>query len=138
MPNSATPKRKDFARRLLIYEAATGTRVGANDSAVFRVCEKLRRSLAKLLGAGGFRSLLVRAQVLAGAEVSWLLELQVKADGSLDSVGELEAKLDTRAVTEGEAALVAHLLGLLVTFIGPALTLRLLQNIWPKMENLNF
>jgi hypothetical protein len=40
--------------------------------------------------------------------------------------------------THGERVLVAHLLGLLVTFIGPALTRRLLQDIWPKLEDLEF
>ena len=64
--------------------------------------------------------------------------LQVTADGSLDGAEKLEAELDSRTVAEGEVALVSQLLGLLITFVGPALTLRLLHDIWPKMENLNF
>ncbi len=138
MPDSATTKLKEFARRLLIYEAATGTRIGVNGSAVFRVCEKLRGPLGKVLGDGGFRSLLARALVLAGAEVPWLRGLRIKPDGVLEGLLELEGKLDLRAIAEGEVALVAQLLGLLVTFIGPVLTLQLLRDIWPKLENLNF
>ncbi len=136
MSNSATPPLKELARRLLIYEAATGTRAGSGESAVFRVCEKLRGSLGQLLGAGGFRTLLARALTLAGVEVPWLRELQIKADGSLEGLGELEAKLALRPLVEGEAALVAQLLGLLVIFIGPTFTLQLLHDIWPKMAGL--
>ncbi len=122
---------KDFARRLLAFEAASGGPAEAKDSPGFGVCEKLRRPLAKLMGVTGFFSLLSRALVLAATEIPWLRELRVKADGSVDGVGEVEAKLDARAVAEGEVALVGHLLALLVTFIGPTLTLGLLHDIWP-------
>jgi hypothetical protein len=138
MPNSATPKLKGFARRLLAYEAASGEPADAKDSAAFRVCEQLRGPLGKLMGVGGFRALLSRALALAGAEVPWLRALHIKADGSLDGLEELEAKLDSRAVAEGEVVLAAQLLGLLLTFIGPALTLRMLHDIWPKIEDLDF
>ena len=138
MSSLATPKLKDFARRLLIYEAAVGTRVGPDGSAAFRVCSKLRGPLAKLIGVEGFRTLMSRALRLAGTEAPWLRVLQIKADGSLAGLGDLEAKNDLRAVTQGEAILAAHLLGLLVTFIGTALTLRLLHEIWPRMDDLKF
>ncbi len=132
MSKSATPIPKGFAQELLAYEETSGGPSEANDSAAFRVCEKLRRPLGNVLGVGGFRSLLSRALALACGEVPWLCALQVKADGKLEGLDELEAKLDPRAITEGEAVLVGQLLGLLVIFIGPALTLRLLHNIWPK------
>ena len=64
--------------------------------------------------------------------------LHIKADGSLEGLEKLEVKLDSREVAEGELVLVSHLLGLLVTFIGPALTLGLLRDIWPKMNDLEF
>jgi hypothetical protein len=137
MPTGAAPKLKGFARRLLLYEAATGTRSGPDGSAAFRVCDKLRQPLGKLMGVGGFRTLLSRAQVLAGAEVPWLCALEIQADGSLAGLGELEARYDWRVVAEGEVVLAANLIGLLVTFIGPALTLRLVHDIWPKMEDLD-
>jgi len=135
MSNSATLKPKEFARRLLAYEAGSGKPADAKVSPAFRVCEKLRGPLGKLLGVGGFRSLLSRALALAGAEVPWLRALHIKADGSLEGLDELEAKLDSRAVAEGEVVLAAQLLGLLVTFIGAALTQRLLQDIWPTMDD---
>lgn len=133
-----TPRLKEFARLLLAREAESGGPAETNDSPGFRVCERLRQPLGRLLGNGGFRALLSRAQALAGAEVNWLRDLRIKADGSLEGLEEAEAKLDSRAVAEGEIVLVSQLLGLLITFIGPALTLRMLHDIWPKMEDLVF
>ena len=80
------------------------------------------------MGIDGFRSLLARAQVLAGVEVSWILKLTIAADGSLDGP---KAKLDARTVAEGEVVLVGHLLALLVLLIGPAVTLQFLRDVWP-------
>lgn len=125
---------KGFARRLLAYEVVSDDPSVAQDSAAFRVCEKLRGPLGKLLGVDGFRSLLLRAKALAGAEVPWLAKLEIKADGSWEDLSGLEPKLDAAAIAEGEVYLVGQLLGLLVIFIGPALTLQLIQDIWPKWE----
>ena len=117
---------------------ASGKPAGANASTAFRVCEKLRGPLGKIMGVGGFHSLLARAVRLSGAEAPWLRAVQIAADGSLEDLNRLEAEQDGRAGAAGEAVLVAELLGLLVTFIGSDLTLRLLHEIWPKMEDLNF
>ena len=137
MPDNATPELKEFARRVLEYEAASGTLIDGTASAAYLVCEKLRGQLSKLIGSAGFRSLLSRALALAGAEVSWLRALHIKADGSLEGIDGLDKKLDPGVVAEGEVALVSQLVGLLVTFIGPALTLRLLHDTWPSMDDFN-
>ena len=134
---SASPNAKEFAQLLLAYEAVSGKRIGVGTTAGFRVCEKLRGALSKLMGQGGFRSLLARAQSLAGAEIPWLLSLEINGNGSLEGITQMQEELNARTVAQGEAALVSHLLALLVTFIGPALTLRLLHDIWPEMEELN-
>lgn len=123
-----------FAQRLLAYEGASGDPSVAKDSAAFRVCAKLRGPLSKLLGIEGFRSLLLRAQALAAAEVPWLVNLEIKMDGSWGNLNGLEEKLDAHALAEGEVFLVGQILGLLVIFIGPALTMRLVREIWPKWE----
>ena len=138
MPNKATTKLKEFARGLLAHDAASDKSAGSNDFKGFRVCEKLRVPLGRLAGVSGFRSLLSRALALAGAEVPWLRALHIKADGSLEGLETLEAKVDSREVAEGEFVLVSQLLGLLVTFIGPALTLQLVHDIWPKMNAPDF
>lgn len=126
---------KEFARRLLAYESGSAQRAEDKNSAVLCVCERLRESLGKFLGVGGFQALLSRALALADKQVPWLGGLQIKGDGALEGLEEVEAKFDSRELAEGEVVLVAQLLGLLLTFIGPALTLRLLQDIWPKMDD---
>lgn len=123
---------KEFARRLLVHDGQAEAGSAADGSAPFRVCEKLREPLSKLLGIDGFRSLLARAQALAGAEIPWLRQLKIQENGSLDHLTELEPNLDRAAIAEGDVVLVGHLLGLLVVFIGPALTLGLLHDIWPE------
>jgi hypothetical protein len=125
---------RDLARRLLVYETAIGTLPPVGLAATFRVCEKLRRPLTALAGAAGFHSLLSRALTLAKRESPSLSLVQVKADGSLDSSFEdgLVGSNPDKADLEAEKGLVAHLLGLLFTFIGAALTLRLIHDIWPS------
>jgi hypothetical protein len=90
------------------------------------------------MGSGGYRSLLSRSLALAGEEVPWLRGVQVKPDGSLEGLSTLEADLGEKDIAAGETVLVAHLLGLLVTFVGPRLTQGILREIWPTMEDLNF
>jgi hypothetical protein len=80
----------------------------------------------------GFRALFSRALALANEEVPWLRALHIKADGSLEGLDELEANLDENEIVEGEVVLVARLLELLITFIGPALTVRIIQDAWPR------
>ena len=138
MSNRATLELKEFARRLLAHDESLGKPADTKDFAAFSVCEKLRGPLSRLTGIGGFRSLLSRTLALAGAEIPWLRALHIKADGSLEGLEKIEAELDSPEVAEGEVVLVSQLLELLVTFIGPALTLQLVRDIWPKMNDLDF
>jgi hypothetical protein len=137
MPTSITPKLKELASRLLALEAASAKAAHIEDSAAFRVCEKLRYPLGKLAGTQGFCSLLTRANALAGSEVPWLRGLQIKPDGSFAGFETLQPRPARKALDLGETVLIAHVLGLLVTFIGPALTLLLLRDIWPGTDDLN-
>ncbi len=138
MSATTATKLKYVALRLLGAEAVAGKPADAQKTAAFRVCEKLRGPLGKLMGIGGFRSLLSRALVLACGEFPWLSALQIQVDGSLEGLSHLEPTLDARAKAEGEVVLVAQLLALLVTFIGPVLTQRFLHGIWPELDDLNF
>jgi hypothetical protein len=96
------------------------------------VCEKLRVPLSKLVGVSGFGSLLARALALAKAEVPSLSVMQVKADGSLAGLVEVGQNQDRAAAGKVGIVLVAQLLGLLATFIGEPLMLRLVFDIWPE------
>jgi hypothetical protein len=135
----ATPLR-DIAKLLGAYEARGNKSAETKPAATFPVSDKLRPHMATLVGNAGYRALLARAVALAGAEVPWLHGLHVKADGTLEGLEEIHAKLGADEFIKGRSVLVAQLLGLLVAFIGESLTLRLVQEIWPKLplDDLDF
>jgi cyanate permease len=65
--------------------------------------------------------------------------VQVKEDGSLEWTGVIELEQGMDEAAKGGAVLVAQLLGLLFTFIGQSLTLRLVRDLWPDapFEDMN-
>ena len=121
---------RDLVRRLgAVSQTASDPHV--DEAAV--VIEKLRISLTRFAGAAGFASLLRRALMLASADVSSLQSVRVGADGRLEGIEQLAAETGTgapRAGGEPVVAIAAHLLELLVTFIGEPLTLRLAREAW--------
>jgi hypothetical protein len=96
--------------------------------AAFRVCETLRQPVCALAGVDGFRAFLSRALALARAEAPNLSVLQVAADGSIQGLDELRLQIDKEQVREGGVILISQLLGLLLTFIGEAMTSRLVTS----------
>ena len=126
------PESRHLAQRLLAYEAVAGEHSEPAESAAFRVCAKLRRPLITFAGVAGFRSLLSRALTLARAEAPSLSAVQVAADGSLKGLDELEPQIGKEQARDEGAILIAQLTGLLFTFIGESLTLRLVQDVWPE------
>ena len=125
------PESRHLAQRLLDYEAVAGKN-SESTSAAFRVFAKLRRPLITLAGVAGFRSLLSRALTLARAEAPSLSAVQVAADGSLKGLDELGPQIDKEQARNEGAILIAQLIGLLLTFIGEGITLRLVQDEWPE------
>ena len=124
-----SPKTREFARRLLIHEAAEPSSFRENAPAAFRVAEKLRHSLTTFAGAAGFHSLLARALALAKVHSHSLGTVYVKPDGSLEGLDELHAN----EAAEAGAMLIAQLIGLLFTFIGEQLTVHLVRDAWPDL-----
>lgn len=122
---------RSIARQLLASEPPGAE---ADSAAEFRATDKLRPHLSMLMGGGGFEALLARALVLAAVDAPWLAGVQVVAGGQLEGLAAAHARLDAAEFSEGEAALLAQLLGLLMAFIGPALTLRLISQIWPQLS----
>ena len=125
------PESRHLAQRLLTYEAVAGENSEPAESAAFRVCAKLRRPLITFAGVAGFSSLLSRALTLARVEAPSLSAVQVTADGSVKGLDELASQTDKEQARDGGAILIAQLIGLLLTFIGEGLTLRLVQDVWP-------
>ena len=125
------PPMKDLARRMLAVEAARAEAAGAPGDAAVRVCEKLQTPLIRLTGLAGYSSLLSRAVVLAKSEAPSLRAVSAQPDGSLAGFDQIEHDRDAGEFEEARVALVAHLLGLLATFIGESLTQRLARDAWP-------
>jgi hypothetical protein len=123
------PSIRDLARRLLAAEAALQGDDTAPGHEAVRVCGKLHISLTRFAGPDGFASLLRRSLALARAQVPSLNRITVKSDCSMGGLEALAA--DPDGGVEAATALTAHLLGLLVTFIGEPLTLRLVREAWP-------
>ena len=118
-----SPSMRDLAGRLLALEAASLTAMDAPAHEVVQVCAKLQISLTRFAGPDGFTALLRRALALARADVALLQSVKLTAEDRLEGLDQ--------AGTEAAVAIVAHLLGLLATFIGESLTLRLVREAWP-------
>jgi hypothetical protein len=116
---AASPSAHVLASRLLQFEA--GGQQGAEPlaEATERVVARLRRRLVVVVGAAGYEAL---------AAARWA----VGTDGALTGACEYAMAVDAPAATDGLTAVVASLLGLLVTFIGEDLTLGLVQQAWPE------
>ena len=119
---------RGLAKSLVVYETSMNKSSETKVPPVLHVTEKLRPHLANLMGNGGFRALLSRALVLASVKVSWLSAVQVNTRGSLDGLEALHAQ-----IASAEIVLLIELLALLEAFIGPALTSRLIGEIWPQV-----
>jgi hypothetical protein len=126
--NSAAinPTSQELTKRVMAFEAGE---TPTDTSAGFRACDKLRRPLSTLLGTLGYKALIIRALTLARRESAQLESVRVKEDGSLD-------KMDPTS-TVASAVLTEHLIGLLLSFVGEAVTLRLLHDVWPDLGDLN-
>jgi hypothetical protein len=123
MPSASMQR---LARRLLALEALSQSAAGPHVHEGVRVCEKLQVSVTRFAGSDGFAALLRRALALARADNPSLQTVELKPDGSL--IGCEVLAVDGR---RGAVALIAHLLGLLETFVGVPFTLRLVRQAWP-------
>jgi len=125
---SPSPSTRDLARRLLeASQAASGAAAAPPE----QVIDGLRTSLSRFAGSEGFASLLRRALTLATAEVPALASVRIEADGRLQGLSQLDDEPGTSAKNEAVVTVAAHLLDLLITFIGESITLRLVREAWP-------
>jgi len=122
-------KTRDLARSLVACEADTSTTSLHTEPATVRVYERLRRQLGAPVGVDGFQALASRALALAKSECSRLSSVQVTADGCLRGLGEVESQTVTDEDGEAGIVLIAELLGLFLTFLGEATTLRLIEDL---------
>jgi hypothetical protein len=127
------PQVRDLADRLLAYEAASGKASEPMESVAPRVYEKLRIRLSALAGVAGFQALAFRALAQAKADAPGLWAVEVAADGSLTGLNgsERPVDIDADSAGEGRVILIGRLLELLLIFLGEALTLNLIRDLWP-------
>ena len=129
-----SPSIRNLARRLLAVEAAGQSAGERRAHEVVRVFEKLQVSLTRVAGADGYRALLRRSLALARPEAPALQCIRAKADGGIEVLEEVGDDADNSVfgVDDMAIALTAHLLGLLVTFIGKSLMLTIVRAAWPN------
>jgi len=127
-------KTHDLARNLIASEADAGRASLQTEPATVRVYERLRRQLGAPVGVDGFQALASRALALAKSQSPRLSAVQVTANGGLRGLDEVESQ--TNADKDGEAGiiLIAQLLGLFLTFLGEATTLRLIEDLHLQVD----
>lgn len=124
---------RDIVDRLVAQETSRAGPSALPGRAGFRVCERLRVPLAHYVGVVGFRSLLRRALMLAHVDAPGLVDLKVADDGTFLFPAGMDSASEAEVAAAG-AAITRELLDLLVTFVGEALTLRLLHEVWPEAK----
>jgi hypothetical protein len=122
-------KTRDLARSLVASEAEANTTSLQVEPASVRVYERLRMQLSAQVGVDGFRALASRALALAKLQSPRLSEVQVTANGVLRGLEGVESQMDAGEEGEGGIILIAQLLGLFLTFLGEATTLRLMEDL---------
>ncbi len=128
------PMMRDWARHLLAAESVASASSEQTEPAALLVYEKLRRQLCAPVGVDGFRALAARALARAKSEAPGLSTVQLTAEGCLRGLGELESQTDPGKNGEVGVVLIAHLLGLFLTFLGAATTRRLVEDVFPLLE----
>ena len=124
---------RDLANRLVAFEAAGSKASEPLEFAAPRVYEKLRMRLSILAGVAGFQSLALRALTQARSDAPGLRSVEVAADGSLKGLAgsERPVAIDNDSTGGGAVVLIGRLLELFLIFLGEALTLNLISDLWP-------
>jgi hypothetical protein len=122
-------KTRELARSLVACEADATTTSPHTEPATVRVYERLRRQLGSPVGVDGFQALASRALALAKSESPRLSAMRITANGGLRGLGEVESQTDADEDGEAGIILIAQLLGLFLTLLGEATTLRLIEDL---------
>lgn len=128
----SSPSLRRFVRRALVDTTGAASPDRAQLTSAFdALCNRLHQRLQTLFGAKASTALFVRARHVATSEFPWLAAV-VSRNGvpcSIDGTNGLEA-VDLATVEEGFAAVLAHNIGLLSTFVGEDLVLPIVQQAW--------
>jgi hypothetical protein len=127
----SSPQLRRFVRRTLVE--ATGTKdVDRSQlaSAFNMLCERLRQRLQPLFGSSAVVALFARALHVATLEFPWLADVIGKGGDRCSANAAMAHEVEMASLEEGLAAVLAHNIGLLSTFVGDDLVLPLVQEAW--------
>ncbi len=127
----SSPQLRRFVRRTLVE--ATGTKALDRPqlaSAFNTLCERLRQRLQPLFGASAVTALFARALHVATAEFPWLADVIGKNGDGCSANVITSPEVEMASLEDGLAAVLAHNIGLLSTFVGDDLVLPLVQEAW--------
>jgi len=128
------PMIRDWARRLIASEVDADPLSAQPELATLRVYENLRRQLCAPVGIDGFQALASRALSLAKTHSPRLSRVKVLANGGLQGLNEVEFQMGIDEDGDVGTLLIAQLLGLLLTLLGEAATVRLVEDLRPQIE----
>ena len=137
-PPAPTPAAGELSRWIIERETAGGAIAGNElGDAIRTAFDRLRVSVAGLIGIVGFGAVMARAVHLARPRFPWLEAPAIGGDGTA-TAKELAAKVNANGegpaeVIAAATALLENILSLLCTFIGEDLTFRLIRRIWPDL-----
>ena len=132
--NRVTPTIRTFAARLITHGVCESAFIETIPAKALQVCQKLRPQLITLMGKGGFHALMTRAIALAKPEVPWLSAARVNENGTVEGWNDSDKHVDAENLALGSMIFLAQLLGLIVAFIGPHLTLQIANEVWPDIQ----
>lgn len=126
-----------LARQVLRFEADASQDPAALAMASERAYLRLRARLTGLIGVAGYNALFARALRLAQTDDRALERITLDARFEMSLLGVRDYALahgaDPSLVATGLTSLFARAIGLLITFIGEDLALRLTREAWPEM-----
>lgn len=132
--NTETRAQWDVARWLLTHELGDAPAPASLPAAAERAARKLSQRLTRLVTAEGARALLARALQMARDDYPFLAEIRAgaTADAAFDGQWATVEGVEPETMRDALTAVLAGVLGLLVTFIGEALMLRVVRDVWPE------
>ena len=123
--SAPTPELLHYVSRLIAHDSA------GKSTVPFRVGEKLRQPLCKLVGTQGYRAVMDRAIIATRNNTPFFAAFRTAPDGSL-VVPALTANPSTAA--EAETLLVAQFFSLLSSFVGHGVLLAVVATVWPNFR----
>jgi len=123
------PMIRDWARRLIDSELEADSSSIQAELATVRVYEKLRRQLCAPVGVDAFQTLASRALSMAKLQYPELSKVHVTANGGLLGLDEIQCLQGEDDHDKVGFILITQLLGLVLTLLGEAATVSLIEGM---------